>query len=105
MVRIQAHTIRPASPHRTAEKRCTDPTPTIEPVMVWVVLTGTPSAVAAKIAPAPAVSAQNPCTGLSLVRREPMVFTMRQPPASVPAAIAAGAQRVTPPGISLGGVK
>jgi len=34
IVRIQAHTILPAIPHRTADKRCTAPTPTIAPVMV-----------------------------------------------------------------------
>ena len=38
---------------------------------------------------APAVSAQKPPTGWSLVILLPMVFTMRQPPNSVPSAIAA----------------
>ena len=36
----------------------------------------------------PAVSAQEPCIGVSRVIFEPMVLTMRQPPAIVPAAIA-----------------
>src|SRR5215472_18778721 len=40
IVRIQAHTMRPATPQRTAESRPVAPTPTIAPVMVWVVLTG-----------------------------------------------------------------
>lgn len=34
IVRIHAQTIRRATPHRTAESRCTAPTPTIAPVMV-----------------------------------------------------------------------
>ena len=36
----------------------------------------------------PAVSAQNPPNGRSLVIRLPIVFTMRQPPSAVPSAIA-----------------
>ena len=36
----------------------------------------------------PAHSAANPPTGLSLVMRWPMVFTMRQPPNMVPMPIA-----------------
>ena len=43
MVTIQAHTMRPATPQRTAERRWTAPTPTMAPVMVWVVLTGMPA--------------------------------------------------------------
>src|SRR5882724_10382240 len=38
---------------------------------------------------APPVSAQNPCIGVSLVIRNPMVRTIRQPPIRVPSAIAA----------------
>jgi len=34
MVRIQAHTIRPATPQRTAESLRSEPTPIIEPVIV-----------------------------------------------------------------------
>ena len=45
-VRIQAQTMRPATPHRTAENFRTLPAPTIAPVIVWVVETGMPSAVA-----------------------------------------------------------
>ena len=59
------------------------------PVMVWVVDTGTPSQVAMNNVAAPPVSAQNPCIGVSLVIRKPMVRTIRQPPISVPRAIAA----------------
>ncbi len=39
MVRIQAHTIRPATIHRT---ELAVPTPAVAPAMVWVVLTGMP---------------------------------------------------------------
>ena len=46
IVRIQAHTMRPAMPHRTADRRLVAPTPTMEPVMVWVVETGMPKWVA-----------------------------------------------------------
>src|SRR5262245_40961349 len=88
MVRIQAHTIRAATPQRTLEALVVDPTPTIEPVIVWVVDTGTPPKVARKRVMAPAVSAQKPPTGFSLVRRIPIVRTMRQPPKAVPSAIA-----------------
>jgi hypothetical protein len=45
---------------RTAETLRAAPTPTTEPVIVWVVETGTPSNVAAKRVSAPPVSAQNP---------------------------------------------
>ena len=58
------------------------------PVMVCVVLTGTPSDEAMSTEMPPAVSAQKPPKGRSLVIRVPMVFTMRQPPIAVPRAIA-----------------
>src|SRR6202165_470323 len=74
---------------RTAETRRAAPTPTMAPVMVCVVETGTPSQVAMNRVAAPPVSAQNPCIGVSLVTRTPMVRTTRQPPIRVPNAIAA----------------
>ncbi len=80
MVRIHAHTILRATPHRTAEKRCTAPTPTIAPVMVCVVLTGIPASAVPNRVNAPAVSAQNQPKGFNFVILEPMVCTMRQPP-------------------------
>ena len=73
MVTTQAQTMRRATPHRTAERRWVAPTPTIAPVMVWVVLTGIPASAVEKRVIAPADSAQKPPTGLSLVMREPMV--------------------------------
>ena len=78
----------PASPQRTAENLCADPTPTIAPVIVWVVETGMPNPEARNRLIAPPVSAQNPPTGLSLVIFCPMVLTIRQPPNIVPAPMA-----------------
>jgi hypothetical protein len=63
----------------------------IEPVMVCVVLTGIPPTAVPMSITAPAVSAQKPPTGRSLVSRIPMVFTIRHPPAMVPRPIAAWA--------------
>ena len=94
MVRIHAHTIRLATPQRTAESLCTAPTPTIAPVMVWVVLTGIPASAVPKRVMAPALSAQNPPKGFSLVILDPIVWTMRQPPEYVPKAMAVWAARM-----------
>ena len=44
VVSSQAHTMRPAMAQRTADGRRVAPTPTIAPVMVWVVLMPMPSA-------------------------------------------------------------
>ena len=100
MVSTQAHTTRRATPQRTADRRRVAPTPTMAPVMVWVVLTGMPIRVFMARAVAPAVSAAKPPTGCSLVIREPMVCTMRQPPVMVPRAMAAWAESTTHSGIS-----
>ena len=83
-------------PHRTADRRRVAPTPTMAPVMVCVVLTGMPSAVAVNSDTAPAVSAAKPPTGCSCVIFEPIVWMMRQPPDSVPSAIAACADQDHP---------
>src|SRR5471032_1882579 len=88
IVNIHAHTILPATPQRTADIFCAEPTPTMAPVIVCVVETGTPSAVAMNKVMAPPVSAQKPPTGLSLVIFWPIVLTMRQPPNRVPKLIA-----------------
>src|SRR5277367_5636542 len=88
IVSTHAHTTRRATPHRTADNRWTAPTPIIAPVMVWVVLTGTPIAVDANSDVAAASSAHAPSYGRSFVIFIPIVFTIRQPPHMVPAAIA-----------------
>lgn len=59
-----------------------------DPVLVWVVDTGMPSQVAPYSAKAPPISAQKPCTGVRCVMRDPTVRTIRQPPHTVPSAIA-----------------
>src|SRR3989440_2728219 len=89
IVSSHAQTIRPATPQRTADSRCAAPTPEIAPVMVCVVLTGMPKCDATNRVMAPLVSAQKPPNGVSLVRRWPIVLTMRQPPDMVPSPIAA----------------
>src|SRR5437879_8494867 len=99
IVRTHAHTICPATPHRTADSRWAAPTPAIAPVMVWVVLTGIPKWEARKSGIAPRVSAQKPPNGVSLVIRWPIGRTMRQPPAMVPSPIAACAERITQMGM------
>ena len=84
MVRIHAQTMRPATPQRTADSRRVAPTPTIEPVIVCVVLMPMPISVAMRIATAAPVSAAKPPTGASFVIFVPIVRTIRQPPESVP---------------------
>src|SRR5512133_3760386 len=80
--------IRPATPQRTARVPRVEPTPTIAPVMVWVVETGIPQWASARIVTPPPVSAQKPPMGASFVRLCPIVFTIRQPPNIVPMPIA-----------------
>ena len=99
IVNNQAHTICPATPHRTADRRRVAPTPTIAPVIVCVVLIPTPKCVAMKIALAAPVSAANPLTGCSRVIFEPIVWMMRQPPDSVPSPMAAWAASTTQNGM------
>src|SRR5512137_2986426 len=100
IVSSHAQTIRPATPQRTADTLLTAPTPTIAPVIVCVVDTGMPSPVARNSVIAPPVSAQKPPTGFSLVIFCPIVLTMRQPPNSVPSAIAVWQAMTTQNGIS-----
>src|ERR1700712_4809503 len=99
IVITHAYTIELATFQRTADTRRAAPTPTMAPVMVWVVETGTPSQVAMNSVAAPPVSAQNPCIGVSLVIRRPMVRTIRQPPIKVPIAIAVWHDSTTQNGI------
>ena len=73
IVNIQAHTILRATPHLTADNLRVAPTPMIAPVIVCVVDTGMPANVAPNSVTAPAVSAQNPLTGLSFVILDPIV--------------------------------
>src|SRR3546814_12568644 len=70
--------------HRTADSRRDAPTPMIAPVIVCVVDTGPPSQVAPNSVIAPPVSAQKPCAGVSRVIFDPLVWTIRHPPATTP---------------------
>ena len=88
IVSIQAQIILPATPHFTALMRFSEPMPMMAPVMVCVVLTGTPSAVEKNSVMAAPVSAQKPSIGLSFATFWPIVLTMRHPPNIVPMAIA-----------------
>src|SRR5438034_215471 len=96
MVRIQAHRIRVATPHRTAESRRVAPTPMIAPEIVWVVETGMPLNDAPRREIAAAASAQKPPTGCSLVIRIPIVFTIPDH-TSTRAPAAASAAPTNPP--------
>jgi hypothetical protein len=60
IVMTQAVTMRRTVPHWTAEDPRVAPTPIIEPVIAWVVETGTPNAVMNDRTTPPLVSAQNP---------------------------------------------
>ena len=66
IVSTHAQTIRPATPQRTAESLRVAPTPMIAPVMVWVVDTGIPSAVARNSVIAPPGLGAEPADGLQL---------------------------------------
>ena len=67
IVSTQAQTILTVIPQRTALSRFIAPNPTMEPAMVWVVLTGMPIASVAKSVMAAPDSAQKPPKGSSLV--------------------------------------
>src|ERR1700745_3473081 len=98
MVMIQAYTMLLATLQRTADNRFAAPTPTMQPVIVCVVETGMPSHVAVNSVIEPPVSAQKPCIGVRRVIFDPIVLTIRQPPASVPIAMAAWQARTTQKG-------
>ena len=88
IVSTQAVTMSIDTPHLTAERRLTEPTPIILPEMTWVVETGILNICDTAIASEPAVCAQNPSTGVILVILLPMVFMILHPPDMVPIAIA-----------------
>ena len=88
MVSIQAQIRLMVTPQRTALNLLVAPTPMIDPVIVCVVLTGAPRFAAVNKVMAPAVSAQTPSNGVTLVIFVPIVFTIFQPPLMVPNAMA-----------------
>ena len=89
MVISQATMILCATLQRTADARRAAPTPTTQPVMVWVVETGMPKADAANSMIEPPAEAQKPLCWSSLVMRLPIVSMIFQPPDRVPRPIAA----------------
>src|SRR4051795_5010548 len=99
IVSTHAHITRLATPHRTALSRWVVPTPTIAPLIVCVVDTGTPPKVARPREIAADVSDAIPPTGWSFVIFDPMVWTIRHPPNSVPRPIARCAENTTHSGI------
>ena len=88
MVSIHAHNKFKVTPQRTADNLFVAPTPTIEPVMVCVVLTGIFKFSVMNKVTAPAVSAATPSNGVTFVILVPIVLMMRQPPLIVPNAMA-----------------
>src|SRR3982750_3005504 len=76
------------------------PTPMIEADTLWVVDTGMPSMEAVMITVDEVVSAATPLIGCSFTILWPRVFTMRQPPAAVPAAIVSAQAILIHTGIS-----
>ena len=92
-----------ATPQRTADSRFVAPTPMIAEVIVWVVETGACSQKALTYrTTADTDSATRPRAGSSSMILRPSVRMMRQPPAYVPAEMAAAAASLTHNGISPG---
>src|SRR5205814_386858 len=91
MVKIQAHTMLPATPQRTADIFCAEPTPTMAPVMVWVVDTGTPKGLASSMIKEPSTK---PSSGDRMIHST--VFS-RPPPTSAPVPDLATAAPTRPP--------
>ena len=76
IVRTQAHRRLTVIPHLTAEILLVRPTPMMEPVIVWVVETGTPRWSVMKRVTAPADSALTPSNEVTFVSLVPIVFTI-----------------------------
>ena len=81
IVMIQAATMFPATPQRTADRRRDAPAPITEPEIVCVVETGNPKCAVVQRIEAQAVCAAKPCGGSSLAILVPSVLMIRQPPA------------------------
>src|SRR5437773_1259456 len=88
IVSIQAHKRFTVTPQRTADNLLVAPTPTMEPVIVCVVLTGIFRFSVTNKVIAPAVSAATPSKGVTFVILVPMVLIILQPPLIVPNAMA-----------------
>ena len=84
MVSIQATSNCLVTPQRTADRRFTEPTPIIEPVITCVVLTGILKISVKNSVNALEVCAQKPSRGVIFVILFPIVLIIFQPPVSVP---------------------
>src|SRR5690349_24157544 len=94
-VKLQASTIRPATPQFTEASLPPALTPKIEPVQTWVVESASPRWLDVRITAALVVSAVKPWTGWMSLTRLPSVRMIRQPPMAVPSAIASPADSTT----------
>ena len=95
-VSTQAVTIERATPQRTAENRLVAPAPMTAEVMVWVVEIGASKTYAVVYSTEAATDSEaNPRAGSRWMMRRPRVRMMRQPPAQVPAEMAAAAEKIT----------
>ena len=65
---------------RTAESRFAAPAPITPPLITWVVESGKPKWVEARITEAPTPCEVNPCAASILMIRVPVVLMIRQPP-------------------------
>jgi len=99
-VSTQASRMLEATPQRTALTRLLAPTPMMQALMQWVVETGIPSLLAARITRVPEVSAAKPWSGAMRMILVPMVLMMRLPPAIVPRPMAAAQMMITQRGTS-----
>ena len=79
-VNSQAVTMLPATPQRTADTRLPAPAPITPPLITWVVESGKPKWVEARITAAPAPWAVKPWAVSILMIFEPIVRMIRQPP-------------------------
>ncbi len=70
----------PATPQRTAENRFAAPAPMTPPLITWVVESGKPKWVEARITAAPAPWEEKPWAASILMIRVPVVLMIRQPP-------------------------
>ena len=80
---IAAHAIGAETTYIYIRGEFTEPDPTMAPVMVWVVETGIPDAVAKKSVIAPADSALKPPTGFKGTIFDPIVLTIFHPPIKI----------------------
>src|SRR5690348_15803722 len=99
-VRIQASTLLPATPQRTADSRLVAPTPLIAEVLVWVGEAGRPSGAVVQRTAVAEAAAASPCGGARWIARRPGVRMIRQPPEYVPRASTAAVITYTHSGVS-----